>query len=197
MFCSCGFLALCHLWCHLGDETFQVKTNVTRPRKCVSLLLMIKQSLNDLSEVTLTSAKIVFLFCFPCNLDYGSGLWATCRCSSQCDELSSLVGHSGNEQWQWERSSKKSWRSIPDFTTSPPWRQSTWCTGVAAMATLPLTPRPCTTRRTPLRTCWPRLTASQVSVEGQGAPSCQRHCLLNACVQAHLQKGILTSFVLT
>lgn len=35
---------------------------------------MIKQSLNDLSEVTLTPEKIMLLFGFPCNLGYGSGL---------------------------------------------------------------------------------------------------------------------------
>lgn len=35
---------------------------------------MIKQSLNDLSEVTLTCEKIVFVFGFSCNLDYVSGL---------------------------------------------------------------------------------------------------------------------------
>jgi hypothetical protein len=72
---------------------------------------------------------------------------------------------SGKEQWQCEKSYKKYWRRTQDSTTWPPLKPSTLLTGVAAMATPHQILRACGMMGTPLRMCWPRLTASQVGLQ--------------------------------
>lgn len=69
---------------------------------------------------------------------------------------------SGKEQWQCEKSYKKYWRRIQDFTTWLPLKPSTLLTGVAAMAIPHLILRHWGATGTLLRMCWPKSTVSQV-----------------------------------